>query len=62
MLRTCNLLVNSEALRQLSYIGMRIGAAGENRTPDRRVTKALLCRLSYGGDDLVAAAGVEPAA
>jgi hypothetical protein len=34
-----------------------IGAGGENRTPDLRITNALLYQLSYTGGETVALAG-----
>ena len=37
------------------------GAAGQNRTADTRIFSPLLYRLSYLGDNLVGAAGFEPA-
>lgn len=47
--QTRALLDHNQALCQLSYI--HHGAAAQDRTAGLRLTKAVLCQLSYGGGD-----------
>lgn len=45
--RTCDIVVNSHALYQLSYTGKIHGGKGWGRTSDTRLFRPLLYRLSY---------------
>ena len=38
-----------EAWRRRGFLEMKLGAGKRNRTPDLRITNALLYRLSYSG-------------
>ena len=47
--RTRNLLITNQLLYQLSYISLKNGASGQNRTVDTGIFSPLLYRLSYRG-------------